>query len=337
MKALIVEPHGPAPVRYGDWPDPDVRPGWALVAVRAAALNRNDAMLVEERETFERAHVIGGDGAGIVVGVGDGVDPAWVSREVVVLPSLGWGPSEEVQAPGFGLLGYPIQGTFAEVVSVPAENLFAKPARLSWHEAATLPLAGVTAWRATVTKAQAGPGRRLLVTGASGGVSTFVVQIAAALGAEVSVTTSSEDKLERLLALGASAGVVRSEGWPDRLEGGFDAIIDSAAADWPVLLGLLRPGGRLVSLGRTAQGFAEVDAFALFWRQLTITGTSMGSPAEFGALLDHVASATWSPVVDEVFPLADGARAFASLDAPHFGKVVLDIPQVPTAAASPSS
>lgn len=325
MKALIVQPDGPDAVRYDDWPEPDLPSGWALVDLRAAALNRNDALILRDRAELGGPHVIGADGAGVVTAVGAGVDPSWVSREVVILPSLGWGPSEEAFGEDFELLGHPTQGTFAERVAVPAENLFAKPARLSWHETAALPLAGVTAWRAVVTQARVGAGTRVLVTGASGGVSTFAIQIAAALGASVAVTTSSEDKLQRAVSLGASGGVVRGEGWAERLEPGFDVVIDSAAADWPTLLGLLRPGGRLVSLGRTAQSVAEVEVADLFWRQLTITGTSMGSPAEFTALLQHVATAPWSPVVDEVVSLADGARAFESLAAAHFGKVVLDV------------
>lgn len=325
MKALIVEPSGPAPVRYGDWPDPEVPAGWALVAVRAAGLNRNDALLIRDRSTFTEPTVIGADGAGTVVAAGAGVDPTWVGRDVVVLPSLDWGPAEAAQGEDFTILGHPTQGTFAEMVAVPAENLFEKPTRLSWLEAAALPLAGLTAWRAVVTKARVGAGDRVLVTGASGGVSTFAIQIAGALGAEVFVTTSTEAKLRHALSLGATAGVVRIEGWEGRLEGGFDAVIDSAAADWTSLLALLRSGGRLVSLGRTAQGEAQLDAFDLFWRQLTIAGTSMGSPSEFGALLDHVRTASWAPVVDQVVALSDGARAFEVLAGPHFGKVVLDM------------
>lgn len=326
MKALVVEPDGPAALRYADWPDPSLPPGWALVEVRAAGLNRNDALIVRDRATLGDPCVIGSDGAGVVVAVGDGVDQGLLQREVVILPSLRWGASEAAPADDFEILGHPTQGTFAELVAVPAENLFAKPARLDWHTAAALPLAGLTAWRAVVTKAAAGPGCRLLVTGASGGVATFAVQIAAALGAEVHVTTSTEASLRRALDVGAAGGVVRTDGWTERLPGGFDVVIDSAAADWTALLSLLRPGGRLVSLGRTVRTHVDVDAHEVFWRQVTISGTSMGSPTEFADLLAHVSTAAWSPVVDQVHPLAEGARAFERLSGPHFGKVVLDVP-----------
>lgn len=324
MKALIVDPaRGAEPFLFGDWPDPRPEPGWAKVRVRAAALNRNDLLLVDDRETWDGPHVLGADFSGVIVEVGDGVDPSWTGTEVLSLPSLDWGPDEEAPSERFGLIGYPIQGGQAEYVVAPVTNLYPKPRTLSWEEAAALPLAGVTAWRAVVTKARAGEGTRLLVTGASGGVATFAVQIAAALGAEVHVTTSTEEKLEQALGLGAAGGVVRRGDWVSALEGPFDAIVDSAGADVPQLLGTLRRGGRLVMLGRTADGTAEFTVGDLFWRQLSILGTSMGSPKEFVELLEHVDSAGWKPVLDRTYPLADGAAAYARMAESHFGKVVL--------------
>lgn len=326
MKALVVDPaREPHPFVLADWPEPEVRPGWALVDVRATGLNRNDLLLVRERDSWDGPHVLGADVAGVVTQVGGGVDPTLVGREVVVLPSLEWGADEEAPSAAFGLLGYPTQGGQAERVVVPAENLRPKPSSLTWEEAAALPLAGLTAWRAVTTKARAGSGTRLLVTGASGGVSTFAIQIASALGAEVHVTTSTEEKLERALALGAAAGVVRRDGWAAALDGPYDAIVDSAGADVPTLMSTLRRGGRLVMLGRTASGMAEVEVTDLFWRQLSILGTSMGSPAEFTALLDHVEHAGWRPVVDRTYPLSDGEAAYARLAESHFGNVVLTV------------
>lgn len=324
MKALIVDPsRGAEPFRYGDWPDPVVKPGWAKVRVRAAALNRNDLLLADERHEWDGPHVLGADLSGVVTELGEGVDAALEGAEVVALPSLAWGPDEEAPAAGFGLLGFPIQGGQAEYVVVPAENLYPKPAGLSWEEAAALPLAGLTAWRAVVTKARAGAGSRLLVTGASGGVSTFAVQIAVSAGAEVHVTTSTDEKLEQALALGAAGGVVRRGDWAAELAGPFDAVVDSAGVEVPTLLATLRRGGRLVMLGRTAEGEARFEVGDLFWRQLSILGTSMGSPSEFAALLEQVERAGWRPVIDRSYSLEDGAAAYARMAESHFGKVVL--------------
>ena len=202
-----------------------------------------------------------------------------------------------------------------------------RPRGYTWIEAAALPLGGLTAWRAVVTHAKARVDRTLLVPGAGGGVATFVIQIAAAVGARVLVTSSSAEKLERARGLGAEGGAdYREEDWPERL-GPVDAVVDSVGgASWPGALRALRPGGRLVSFGDTAGEVAEVELAQVFLSWIRIQGTTMGSPREFDALLRHVAEARWRPVVDSVFPLRDAAAAHERLDAAdRFGKVVLAV------------
>ena len=333
MRAVILDPATTsAPVRVGAWPEPEVRPGWVVVRVTRAALNRNDAMWVDERHLLPGPAVIGSDAAGTVVAVGEGVPGVEAGDDVLVDPVLWWGPDDDAPQDGFQLLGHPTQGTHAELVAVPAENVHPRPARLSPEEAAALPLAGVTAWRALVTRGSLTAGDTVVVTAASSGVGSIGVQIATALGARVVATTSTAGRADAATRLGADAVVLRtSSRYADELReavgpGGADLVLDTAGADWPVLLGALRRGGRLVSVGRTAGPTGSVDVGTLFWQHLSVLGSSIGSPRDFAALLAHVAGASWAPVVDEVLPLSDVASAYERLDSPaRVGKVVLDL------------
>jgi NADPH:quinone reductase-like Zn-dependent oxidoreductase len=304
-----------------------------VIQLRTAALNRRDWWIWTQPDHAELPVTLGSDGAGVIGAVGSGVE-GWVpGQEVVFDPSLNWGESEEHPTERFDILGAPVDGTFAERVVIPAANLAPKPARLSWEEAAALNLGGLTAWRATVTCAGAAPGRTLLVTGAGSGVSTFVIQIAAALGARVFVTSSSHEKVMRAQALGAEAGVSYLEpGWPEELRelagGGLDAAVDSFGGPaWEGALQALRNGGTLVSFGDTGAAETTTTTSEVYWHWRRILGTTMGSPREYRALLAHIEDASWRPVIDSTFALADidaAGRRLASPD--RFGKVVLRIP-----------
>jgi NADPH:quinone reductase-like Zn-dependent oxidoreductase len=208
----------------------------------------------------------------------------------------------------------------------PAAEGRPRPHELTWHESAALPLAGLTAWRALVTRGRVQPGMRVLVTGAGGGAATFLVQIARAFGAEVTVTSSSDQKIARSIELGAAHGVRYTDpGWPAQV-GEVDLVVDSAGAPaWPGALDCLRRGGTLVSFGRTGGVSTELEIPRLFYGQWNLLGTTMGSPREFDQLLAHVRQARWRPVVDSVYPLDDAAAAHARLEQPdRFGKVVLE-------------
>ena len=307
-------------------PDPQPGEGEARVDLVAAALNRRDYWIRIGRKV-ELPVVLGSDGAGIVSALGAGVESVAVGDEVVINPSLEWGADEEASGPDFRILGVPGQGTYAERIVVRAEQLRPRPAGYSWIESAALPLAGLTAWRVLVTHARAGPGRTILVPGAGGGVATFLVQIAVALGARVVVTAGSAEKLERARPLGAAAGAVYTDpDWPASL-GPVDAVADSVGAPvWEGAFRALRPGGVLVNFGDTARESASVELATLYFKHLRVQGTTMGSPREFDALLAHAADASWRPVVDSVFPLRDAAAAHERLESPErFGKVVLAI------------
>jgi zinc-binding alcohol dehydrogenase/oxidoreductase len=316
-------PEGLVPIEL---PDPEPGPGEARVDLVAAALNRRD-WWIRKGGKVALPVVLGSDGAGVVSAVGPGVEDVEVGDEVVINPSLDWGDAEDAAGQDFRILGVPDQGTYAERIVVSASQLRPRPHAYTWIEAAAMPLAGLTAWRAVVTHGEAWPGRSLLVPGAGGGVATFVIQIATALGARVLVTSSSADKLERARRLGADGGAnYREADWPERL-GPVDAVVDSVGgASWPGALRALRPGGRLISFGDTQGEVAEVDLARVYLSWIRIQGTTMGSPREFDSLLRHVAGARWRPVVDTVFPLRDAAAAHERLDAEdRFGKIVLVI------------
>jgi zinc-binding alcohol dehydrogenase/oxidoreductase len=322
----------PPRFELSDVPEPVPDRGQAVVALRAAALNRRDWWVWTAPGYCPLPVTLGSDGAGVVVAVGEDVDGVAAGDEVVIDATLNWGPAEEQPTPEFDILGAPLDGTFAEQVVVPAANLAPRPKRLSWTEAAAINLGGLTAWRATVTCAGAALGRTLLVTGAGSGVSSFIIQIAVARGARVFVTSSSEEKIDQARALGAQGGVsYRDPEWPERLVslagGELDAAVDSyGGPSWEGALRTLRVGGTLVAFGDTSGPETTLTTAEVYWRWRTVRGTSMGSPREYRAMLDHVAAASWRPVIDSVFRLEELDAAARRLDAPdRFGKVVLSI------------
>jgi NADPH:quinone reductase-like Zn-dependent oxidoreductase len=308
-------------------PDPQPGPGEVRVDLVAASLNRRD-WWIRRGGKVGLPQVLGSDGAGVVSVVGPGVAGVAVGDEVVIYPGRCWGASDAAPGPDFEILGVPSQGTYAERICVDAGAVRPRPEGWTWAETAALPVAGLTAWRAVVTHGLVGPGTDVLVPGAGGGAAVFCVQIAAALGARVLVTTSSEAKLARLRALGAAGGALYTEpDWPDRI-GPVDVVVDSVGGEelWEACLGLLRRGGRLVNFADTAGDFGRVLLARLFLEHLHLIGTTLGSPREFDALLAHCAEHAWRPVIDSTFPL-DGVRAaHERLDAKdRFGKIVLAI------------
>ena len=308
-------------------PDPEPGPEEVVVDLVAASLNRRD-WWIRRGGKVALPQVLGSDGAGVVSASGDRVEGVAVSDEVVLYPGLDWGESEEAPAAAFSIRGVPSQGTYAEKVCVRAEDVRPRPPGWSWEEAAALPVAGLTAWRAVVTHGRVGPDVTVLVPGAGGGAAAVCVQIAAALGARVLVTTSSEAKLARLLELGATDGVLYTDpAWPEHI-GAVDVVIDSVGGEelWDACQPLLRRGGRLVNFADTAGDYGRVLLARLFLEHQRIVGTTLGSPREFDALLEHCAAAAWRPAIDSVFPLDEVQAAHERLDAgDRFGKIVLAI------------
>ncbi|MDI1250357.1 MAG: zinc-binding dehydrogenase [Lacunisphaera sp.] len=311
--------------------DPISAPGHAVVRLQAAALNHRDLWIQQGLYANIQLPLIpGSDGAGVVESVGSDVDKSWLGREVIINPSLDWGPDPHAQGPAFRILGLPDSGTFAEKISIPAANLAPKPAHLSWAQAAALPLAGLTAWRALFTRAQLKAGERVLVTGVGGGAALFALQFAAAAGAEAWVTSGSPDKLARAQTLGARGGAnYRDTGWAAGLQkqagGLFDVIVDSAGGEgFASLIELTRPGGRLVFFGATTGNPKGLDVRKCFFRQINLLGTTMGSPADFAGMTAFVARHKIVPVVDRVFPLEAAEPALRHMESgAQFGKIVL--------------
>jgi NADPH:quinone reductase-like Zn-dependent oxidoreductase len=325
----LTETGSPDVLRLSTVPSPKAGAGEVVVELRAAALNRRDVFLRKGIAPSPLPVIPGSDGAGVVRSLGRGVTGLTKGDEVIILPSLGWGGGEAAPAPGFRILGGPDDGTYAELIRIPAENVFSKPKRLSWEEAAALPLAGLTAWRALISRCGLRSGETVLVLGIGGGVATFALHIARAAGARIIVTSSSDDKLARAAELGAAAGVNYTAGdWVDQVKaasgGGVDIVVDSVGSTWADSVNCLRPGGRIVVFGGTGGGKVEMMIRPVTTGQVSILGTTMGSPRDFAGLLAAVNEQTWVPVIDSVRPLAEAADAHAREEAgEHFGKLVL--------------
>jgi NADPH:quinone reductase-like Zn-dependent oxidoreductase len=312
-------------------PDPVATPGQAVVRLQAAALNHRDLWIqLGQYAGIKAPMILGSDGAGVVLSAGSPADAAWLGREVIINPSLDWGDNPRAQGPKFRILGLPDHGTFAEQIVIPVANLVAKPAHLSWTQAAALPLTGLTAWRALFTRAQLTGNERVLVTGVGGGAALFTLQFAVAHGAEVWVTSGTPEKITRAQALGAKGGVnYHDADWGAQLQkqagGLFDVIIDSAGGDhYAGLIELVRPGGRIAFFGATTGNPKGLDLRKCFFRQISLLGTTMGSPADFHGLVQFVEMHRIVPIVDRVFPLAAAEAALRHMEsAAQFGKIVL--------------
>jgi zinc-binding alcohol dehydrogenase/oxidoreductase len=316
MKAVVVNEGGG--LSYEDFPDPVAGRGEVVVELKAAAINRRDLLLRNPpgpAYEFPKPIVPGSDGAGIRRDTGE---------EVVIYPGLHWGPREDAAGPEWGILGGPSNGTYAQLVTVPEENVYRKPPRLSWEGAAAFPLAALTAYRALFAVGRLRADETVLVLGAGSGVSTFAVQLAAQEGARVLVTSSSEAKIERAKELGAAGGVLYTdEGWPEAV-GPVDLVLDSVGSTWRDSARALRPGGRLVVFGGTGGPEVTLDVRAIYLSWKSILSTTMGSPNDFFAMLRMVNDGDWHPVIDSVRPLAEAAAAHDRMKAgEHFGKLVL--------------
>ena len=313
--------------------EPQPGPDEVVVAIRAAALNHRDVWIkAGQYAGLKWPCIPGSDGAGTVVRCGTNVDAAaWQDQPVIVNPSFGWGESEAAQAAQFTILGLPRDGTLADKVAVPAAQLTAKPRHLSWEEAAALPLAGLTAYRAIFARAGLQRGERVLISGVGGGVALFAMQFAIAAGAEVWVTSSSAEKIQRAVALGAKGGFdYTNEAWPSeaaKAAGAFHVIVDSAGGPaFERLLDAAAPGGRIVFFGATRGNPPTLALRKIFWRQLTLFGTTMGSPSDWAAMVAFVDRHKVRPIVSDIFPLARASEAFALMErSAQFGKIVVRV------------
>ena len=309
-------------------PDPEPAPGEVLVRLRASALNHLDVWVRKGLPSAPKPHILGADGAGVVEALGDGVSGLEPGSPVVLNPGVEGGDGT------IHVIGEHGDGTNAELIAVPAANVYPIPDGLSFEEAAAFPMAFVTAYRMLVTRARLQPDEWVLVWGIGGGVSTAALAISRALGARTIVTSSSDEKLARARELGADAAVNHASGdvkaaVREATEGhGADVVVEHVGeATWRTSLDAAARDGRIVVCGATTGANPPAALHRIWWKQLTILGSTMGTRSDFERVYELVASGRARPVIDEILPLAEIRDAHERLEAGRqLGKIVLTIP-----------
>jgi NADPH:quinone reductase-like Zn-dependent oxidoreductase len=340
MKALAFHEHGGLDrLRYQDVPDPAIGPADVLVRVRACALNHLDLFVREGLPGFRLPLPFwtGCDIAGEVAQVGAAVRDVTVSDRVAVNPNLHCGrcefceKGEQSLCVTYGILGEHVHGGLAEYVKVAGDKVLKLPAHVKYEDAAAFILVNMTAWRMLVTQARLRAGEDLLVIGVGGGVSSTAVQIGKLCGARVWVTSSSDDKLARARELGADECINHAREdwarvvWEKTGKRGVDVVLENVgAATWKGSLRALAKGGRLVTCGATSGPIGETDIRVVFWKQVSIIGSTMSSNAEFHDVMRELFRGRLRAIVDTVMPLAEGVDAQRRLaEGKQFGKIVL--------------
>jgi len=323
----IHEDGGPEVLVLEEAPDPEPGPGEVLVRLRASALNHLDVWIRKGLPSVPKPRILGADGAGVVEALGDGVSGFEHGERVVLNPGV------EAGGGRIHVIGEHGDGTNAELIAVPATNVHPIPDGLSFEEAAAFPLVFETAYRMLVTRAGLREGEWVLAWGIGGGVSTATLAIAKALGARVLVTSSSEAKLERARELGADATVNHATG--DVKEAvqeatgghGIDVVVETVGeATWATSLQVAAPGGRIAVCGATSGPNPPAALHRVWWKQLSILGSTMGTAEDFAGAYELVASGRARAVVDTVLPLEEIRAAHERLEAgEQLGKIVLTI------------
>jgi zinc-binding alcohol dehydrogenase/oxidoreductase len=331
MKALrlvTVDGHGGPLLADVDCPDPQA--GEVRVKLHASALNHRELWIARGQYPGMRLPcTMGCDGSGVVESMGSDVTGLTVGTEVALYPGLEWGSNPEFPAAQFGLLGMPGPGTVAEYICVPAENAVAKPPSLTFEEAAAIGLGGLTAWRGLVGKARLRAGERVLITGIGGGVATFALRFAVALGATVFVSSGSAETLEKARELGAAGGFNYNDlEWRKsvpKVTGGIDVVFDGApSASYANYARALNMGARIVVYGSTGGPQFTVNAPELFLKNLAVIGTNVGNLEEYKAMLAFVEQHGLRPVIDRTFRFGEAGEALQYLATGHrFGKVTI--------------
>lgn len=319
MRAFVVEKDHSSPVLK----DLNIRPtneDDIQVKVLASSINHRDVWITQGLYPGIRYGAVMGSDACVKYG----------DDEYIINPGINWGLSPSFQSSDFEVLGVPTDGTFSDHIWVRKDWLFAKPAHLTPTQAAAMPLAGVTAFRALMVRGALKPGEKVLISGIGGGVALMAFQLAKAYGASVFVTSGSRDKIERAVDMGAQAGYLYTESdWASKAlkeSGGIDVVIDGAGGDGLLnFVRLARPGGRIVFYGGTRGTMNGINPQLLFWRQLSILGSTMGSQEDFEAFVRFVSMHQIIPVIDSVLDFKDIPSGFTRMkEGSQFGKIVFD-------------
>lgn len=319
MKALHLKSNGENPVYEEFYFEPNNEK--VDVKMLASALNHRDLWIIKGQYAgLKYPIVLGSDGVGI-----------YADKRVIINPSHNWGLNENFQGSDYKILGLPDHGTMAESCFVDKKYLYDAPNHLSDAEAAALPLAGLTAYRALFVQGKAKKAQKILISGIGGGVALFALQFALANSMEVFVTSGSEEKLQKAVKLGAIAGYIyNSDSWDSELykyTGGIDLVIDGAGGEgFHKFAKVLKPGGKIVIYGGTQGKINNLIPQTIFWKQISITGSTMGSESDFKNMLDFVNSHKIKPVIDSVHKIEEHKAAFARMDSgTQFGKIVMEI------------
>ena len=317
MKAIrIHEDGGPEVLRYEDVPDPEPADGEVLIELRAASLNHLDIWIRKGLPSVPKPRILGADGAGVIAGT---------DERVVINPGIVSGGKTHI-------VGETMDGTHAELIAIPRDFVHPIPGDLSFEEAAAFPLVFETAYRMLVHRARLQAGEWVLIWGIGGGVATAALSLAKALGAQVIVTSSSDAKLQQARELGADATVNHETDdvvahVKEVTGGGAHVVVDDVGeATWKRTLDAARVEGRVVVCGATTGPNPPAALHRVWWKQLSILGSTMGTPDDFKGAYDLIAAGKARPVVDMVFPLADARLAHDRLEAgEQLGKIVLSI------------
>lgn len=330
MKALVLDEEKRLHITNVDQPSP--KAGEVQIRIQAAALNHREIWITKGLYPgMKLPCILGADGAGVISAIGEGVDADWMGVEVIIYPAYDWGDDDDRPLKQFRVLGMPDPGTIAEYITVPATHVVHKPKYLSWEEAAAIPVASLTAWRALHYHARVRKGDKVLITGIGGGVAQAGLQLAFAMGAEVFVTSSDISKIDRAISSGATAGVnYKEEDWYDQLKiasGGIDAVLDSSPSEeLDNYLKFLNHGARIVAYGSTGSRKTTLNISKFFLRHIQFIGTAMGSNRDFLDLINFIERHEIKPVVDSVFKLDQSEEAIRYLsEGAQVGKVVISM------------
>ena len=304
-----------------------------IIKVQFAALNHRDLWIAKgQYANIKLPIILGSDASGTIEEIGSDVKDFKIGDEVIINPSFNWGDNEDFRSKSFKILGLPDNGTLTEFIKVPSKYVYKKPAHLTLSEASALPLAGLTAYRAVRKKANIKKDDNALITGIGGGVSTFAMIFSLALGANMYVTSGSEKKIEAAKKLGAKEGFdYKNEKWDEellkKLSTGIDTAIDGTGGSTiSKILNVVKEGGRIVSYGATLGAVQNFEIRKLFWKQLTFSGTTMGSDRDFRDMLNFINEYKIKPVIDKIFEFKDYVNAFIRMNnSEQFGKIIIRI------------